>query len=282
MHGELYVSFSVELLQLFARSTRPRELTSVQVEQRDAHCEGIGLQGVQALDQGLGGHVEWTPDFELLFHDRLPLVDEPGEPEVSYFPLPLAQEDIGRLDVPVDDQVLAQVLAALEDGIEYLPEGLLPFELVGIIPSLLFLFAQVGLQELLQVAALAEVRHDVAVVLGVVDVMEFQQVRVVELLQDLDLILEQRVVGLVDAVQVDHLHREHLAVLVLVVAAVHLAAVPAADGVIQVEVIVPDFFLGILHHVRVERAVPAIALLLGVGLAGAPVLTVRSDHLNSQ
>ena len=107
--------------------------------------------------------------------DFLPAAD--GKTEISYFPDLLSPQDVGRLDVPVDDSHGHEVLGGL-DNIRHDGGSRLLSE-----PTLLG-------HVLKQITTFAEFSDKVGVGLGAVDEVEFDDVGVVKVLEDVDLVLE--------------------------------------------------------------------------------------------
>lgn len=84
----------------------------------------------------------------------------------------------------------------------------------------------------LERAALAVIRNDVAVVLSVENVVQLDDVRVVELLEDADLILQQLIVAFRHLRQLDHFDGVRYFLVIVLAAAEDLAAVPAPDAIV--------------------------------------------------
>lgn len=97
-----------------------------------------------------------------------------GEPEISDFGLSFVEEDVGYLEVPVDDILLREILESLED----VPDDW--FGPVLLHPALLP-------QARLQVPFAAELGDDVAVPVAREDFEAPEDVGVVELFEYIDL-----------------------------------------------------------------------------------------------
>lgn len=99
----------------------------------------------------------------------------------------------------------------------------------------------------LEIASLTVLSDDIAMIGSVLDVYEFDDVLVIEFLHDVDLIVEEVDVGDVHFFEFDDLDGVPLMLEVVLDALVDLAAVPAADEVIEVEAVAPDALLAGVH-----------------------------------
>lgn len=135
--------------------TLPREALGYKEVQEDPESKGISFAGVEVVTEGFRGHIQGAANNIVLF-DLLVSVKLDRKPEVADLKDPVIEEDVGWLDVSVDDVEAGQLLAA--DA--HLVGGFPPIEIL------------VGSQNFLQGASRAELSHDVAVVLGEVDVLE--------------------------------------------------------------------------------------------------------------
>lgn len=145
--------------------------------------------------------------------------------------MPVLEEDVGWLKIAVYDVVAGEVLASLGDLID----DITPFH--GLVILCVFL----------EIASLTVLSDDIAVIGSVLDVYEFDDVLVIEFLHDVDLIVEEVDVGDVHFFEFDDLDGVPLMLDVVLDALVDLAAVPAADEVIEVEAVAPDALLAGVH-----------------------------------
>jgi hypothetical protein len=150
-------------------------------EEDDSECPDIRFEGVLVASERLRGHVEGRADVVLVGFEGLRGLD--GEPEICDLELLcVGDEDVGRLEVAVDDISARKVEVALEDLLH--EDGCLCFR-----ESLLDDLVEVGV---------AEFGDDVGVVLGGVDFAQRQdEGQVLEFLQHLDLALQQYFIYLI-------------------------------------------------------------------------------------
>jgi hypothetical protein len=107
------------------------------------------------------------------------------------------------------------------------------------------------LEEVLEVALVAELSDDVAIVGSAEDIVALEDVGVVELLECVYLALQHLFLGLaLDGPDVDHFHC-HLLFGLVVAAAVHHRTEPASDHVFQPVGIVFDLFAQLVMAIRV-------------------------------
>ena len=171
----------VTLEQLLLAVAGPGELTGHQVEEEDAQSEGVGLEGVYFFLKRLWRHIERASHHIHLLHLGFPALEIARESKIPNFPHIALEEDVGRLDVSMRDEVTGEVTEPVD-------------KLMGDIPPV---DVGVALDVVLKSAPLTEFGDDVAVVLGVVDLVEFDDVFMVQLLQDFDLIPEQLALGFI-------------------------------------------------------------------------------------
>jgi hypothetical protein len=134
----------------------------------------IGFGAVDIVDEAFRTHVDRTPDGHIP-EGGLGL---DGESKVSQFELSVGDEDVGDLDIPVDDAVGGEVAEGLEDREDNLGNGG-EGERFGL------------LEEVVEVASFAELGDDVAVVDAEVDVVKLDDVGVADLAQYGHLALEE-------------------------------------------------------------------------------------------
>ena len=124
----------------------------------------------------LGRHVERGAD-DGLEDGAVAVVQVAREAEVADLEPAVADEYVGRFEVAVHGVLAVHVLEALDDVLQK-GEGL------GLLQLLL------PLEVVAQIAALAELSHDVHVVAGLVDVQQPHDVLLLQLLHYLDLVVD--------------------------------------------------------------------------------------------
>jgi hypothetical protein len=143
----------------------------------ETDSEGIHvcLVGIVLILEDLRGHVEWRAE-----HGFGPafLIQDFGESEVSNFDNTIVPEDIGELEIAVDDFVFVEMMKAVNqlthDGNSL------------IFDKILFLF-EVGIQ----IAIIAILEHKVVVVIGLFHVIEFDDVGALTAFEHFDFAFEQ-------------------------------------------------------------------------------------------
>ena len=98
----------------------------------------------------------------------------------------------------------------------------------------------IGLDVRLEGPSLAVVGDDVAIILSVEDIVHFNYIGVIQLLEDVDLVLQELVIALAHFRQFYYFHRVGDAFVVVLAALEHLAAVPAPNAIAQIVRIAPD------------------------------------------
>ena len=136
-------------------------------------------------------HVERSSNYRL--HDCFFTIEALGEPKITYLANAALHENIGGLQVSMDNAVLMEILGAIHD---------IPKILLGLIfgdpPS--------PLQQPMQIAILAELSNDIHIVSSLVDIVEPNDVLVADLLHYVDLRLNVfDVVGIREYFLVDDL-----------------------------------------------------------------------------
>ena len=141
--------------------------------EEDSEGPDISLGAVTVVEQTLGSHVDRAADIDIrkrLFR----VLESLSEPKVSYFGHPFVHEDVGHLKISVYYPHLIQILQPTE----YLINDLLGTPLVHG-PSLP--------DKTLEVPLVAQLSHDVTVVLAVEYLNAVKNIRVFEGLKDLTL-----------------------------------------------------------------------------------------------
>ncbi len=99
------------LSKLFFGLVFPRGSSCEHFVQYYAHCKYVSFVWVIISGEGLKGHVKWSTNvdsvFELLFGFD-------GKPKVSDFPLVADSQDVGWLEVAMNDSFLKKVLVCGE------------------------------------------------------------------------------------------------------------------------------------------------------------------------
>ena len=157
----------------------------------------IAFVAVQIIVQGLQGHIHRRANIIIAILLEIAAAD--GESEISDLGSDVGEEDIGGLEVAVDDAVAIDLLIAIDDLREDIERLLL-----GDGPTLLDEFAEVS--------AVAELGDDAGVGLERDDFVEPDDVlEVVEHSQDVDFVGEKSLMHLaLDVLHIDQLHRDRL------------------------------------------------------------------------
>jgi len=174
---------------------------AAQLIQNDAEAPNVDLLRVGLVLDDLGREVVGRADLrlEILIRDR----KHARDPEVAQlYEALLGEEDVRWLDVAVDDLVLMQV----EHGQKQLDE---PVEHLTLLEEQRAL----RLDLLLQVAALRELHHNAEHLLVLENVVEGDDVRVLQLLQDLCLLSALLALFRAQVLQLHVLDRAELAAL---------------------------------------------------------------------
>ena len=202
--------------------------------QNDADRPDIVLGGVDVALQRFRTHVERRADVDGFLGVGSGLL---GEPEVRDLDDLVLQQDVGRLEVAVQESVLRQVDIP-HDKLSYDGQRVL-------LQQFLSLFEQV-----FEVSLVAKLSDDVAIIGGAEDVVALEDVGVVESLECLDLSLEHLLLGLaLDGADVDHLDGYFLLGLVVGTAVDHRAET-APDDVLQAVRVVLDFLAHVVAGVE--------------------------------
>ena len=183
-----------------------------QVVDEHSECEGVTFARVNVVNQCLNRHIEGTADEIVLFESILGL-KAGGEAEVAEFEGVIFDEDVGWFDVSVYNLSLCEVLT----GQSYLVGGLFPVELCS------------GVDGGLQRSSFTVLGDDVIVILGVVDIDEFQDVGVVHFFQGFNFVLQKMAQMGLHVVEADYLHGDYVGLVVVFEAAVDCAAEAGAD-----------------------------------------------------
>jgi len=96
--------------QLFFILPLPGETASDQIVNADSEGEGVALAGIEVVSQGLDGHVEWAANGVVLL-EYFVVLKAIGKAEVAELELPILEQNVSRLDIPVHDAVLREISA---------------------------------------------------------------------------------------------------------------------------------------------------------------------------
>lgn len=141
----------------------------------DAQRIDVGLAGVLLVLEDFGSHVEWGAE-----HGPGPafFVEDFGEAEVCDFDDPVVPEYVGQFQVPVDDFVFVEVVEAV-DEFAHDSDGF-------VLHQVLFLF-----DVRVEVSVIAVLEHKVVVVIGLLHVIELDDVGTFTTLQHFYLAFQQ-------------------------------------------------------------------------------------------
>ena len=189
----LLVLNGIDQLQLIGG--HPWSLPMQHLVKYKTHRPQIRFVIVFLLHQQLRRHVQRRPHYR--FQNRLLVLYRFGKTKVTYFALSTLDQDIGWFQIPVDDILVVEVLDPLHNLLQVadsLPLAHLPLHL-----------------QIVAEIMVAHLRDNVHIVAGLIDVMQFDNVFMTDLLHNIDLGMQIfKVEGIGEDPLVDHLHSNRL------------------------------------------------------------------------